>query len=606
MRRIAVGCLTFLTLSGTFLVLPVYAAPTPEPVPVEVISEEVALGSVENPAPAADVQAGTTAPVSGVSDSSPVLTVRETDVAEFSLAGVSWAHDPAVTDTLVQIRVRDEDGSWGLWTEAEAEGSGQDAGTPAGQDVGPAPGVERRGGTEPVWTGPSTGVEVELVTRSGAQPTDVRLDLIDPGKSAADARLETAGIQDTANAATAVPPIYSREQWGANPEYMTWDPQYPSTIKAAVIHHTAGSNSYTADDVPKILRGIYHYHAVTRGWGDIGYNALVDKYGRTWEGRAGGLASTVVGAHSGGFNSYTFGVSMIGNYDTARPSQTMVDAVSAVVGWKLSLYGVDPMGSTTLTSGGTNLHPAGTQVRLPTVFAHRDTKSTSCPGQYGYAKMGEIRATAAKLTTAASLVNSLYADVLRRAPAERDLDSWTTAVADSGDRWVAVRGFSGSEEYRRLFVTEAYHEILGRAPEAAGVDFWNAEIAARRTTLDRLRSQLMLSREFYLRGGGTDGGFVELMYQRSFGRSAAQQERDLWSATIASKGRAEAVRGIWDSYESALHRVDRSYGRWLARAASPAEQDYWSGMVVSKGDESMREAAMASPEYLQRARVRFP
>ena len=68
-----------------------------------------------------------------------------------------------------------------------------------------------------------------------------------------------------------------------------------------------------------MMRSIYRYHAVSRGWGDIGYNVIVDKFGRRWEGRAGGLASTVVGAHAGGFNSGTFGVSMLGNYESVNP-----------------------------------------------------------------------------------------------------------------------------------------------------------------------------------------------------------------------------------------------------------------------------------------------
>ena len=64
-----------------------------------------------------------------------------------------------------------------------------------------------------------------------------------------------------------------------------------------------------------MMRSIYAYHTVSRGWGDIGYNVIVDKFGRLFEGRYGGLASTVIGAHAGGFNTDTFGVSMLGNYD---------------------------------------------------------------------------------------------------------------------------------------------------------------------------------------------------------------------------------------------------------------------------------------------------
>jgi hypothetical protein len=320
------------------------------------------------------------------------------------------------------------------------------------------------------------------------------------------------------------------------------------------------------------------------------------------------LSSTVVGAHAGGFNTYTFGVSMLGNYDLVPVPQATVDAVSALIAWKFSLYGVDPNGSTTLTSGGTGTakYAAGVRVTLPTIFAHRDVGTTICPGRYGYARLGEIRDKVGRAPAAASLVNGLYSDVLGRAPAATELAAWTNSVVRTGDRWVAVRGFSGSEEYRRRFVAAAYEDILGRPAVGSDVDFWVKQIASGGTTLDRLRSVLMLSQEFYLRGGGTDEGFVNLMYQRTFDRTASVSEQGLWAATARTDGRAEVVRGIWDSYESALHRVDRSYRRWLARPATSAEQSYWSSMVVTVGDESMRESALVSPEYLGRSMARFP
>ncbi|UOY01215.1 N-acetylmuramoyl-L-alanine amidase [Blastococcus sp. PRF04-17] len=210
---------------------------------------------------------------------------------------------------------------------------------------------------------------------------------------------------------------------------MTWTPRVASTLKAATVHHTAGSNSYAAADVPGILRGIYRYHAVTLGWGDIGYNALVDKYGRIWEGRAGGLAQPVVGAHAGGFNTYTFGVSMLGNYDVVPTTPAMINSVSSIIGWKLGLHNVDPYGSAVLTSGGTNKYAAGTAVRLPAIFAHRDTKSTACPGKYGVAKMGEIRARAFGYDMAESYVRALYQDMMGRGADATGLRNWTTLLS---------------------------------------------------------------------------------------------------------------------------------------------------------------------------------
>ena len=405
MRRLLATSIASTVLTGTFLVLPVYAAPAPEAEPVQTSSEQVEMGSVDDPADGVDVQSGTSAPVGGVATDSPTLSVTRTAADPFSMVGVTWDEDAAVTDTVVQVRVQDEDGNWGAWTAVTIEDADQDAGAD--------PGAEVRGGTAPLWTGPSTGVEAELVTRSGAQPTDVALDLIDPGTSEADTSLGTPDIQDTADAALSMPDVYSRAQWGADESIRTWDPEYATTIRAATLHHTADTNDYTADQVPAMMRAIYRYHTVSRGWGDIGYNVIADKYGRLWEGRYGGLASTVIGAHAGGFNTGTFGVSMLGNYDTAPTTAPMMDAVSAIIAWKFSLYLVDPTATVRLVSagGGTSRYAAGVSVTLPTIFGHRDVGSTSCPGQYGYAQLPSVRASVvARLRYETSLIASRYYD----------------------------------------------------------------------------------------------------------------------------------------------------------------------------------------------------
>ena len=425
MRRIIAGLLAFLAVTATLLVLPVYAAPVPEPEPVTTSSDEVPMGSVEDPAPAADVQSGPTDPVAGVSASAPTLTVSRPEVAPFSLVGVTWAADPEVDDTIVQVRVRaDDDDEWGGWTEVTPETADQSTTARTGAVV--------RGGTSPLWTGPSTGVEVELVTRSGAQPTDVQLDLVDPGASDADADLGIPEITDTANAAVTMPAVFSRAQWGADEGIRTWAPQYAATIKAATLHHTADSNAYTADQVPGIMRSIYRYHTVSLGWGDIGYNVIVDKFGRLWEGRAGGLASTVMGAHAGGFNTSTFGVSMLGNYDLVEVPRATVDAVSAIIAWKFSLFGVNPKGTTVLTSsgGGTSKYASGTKVTLPTIFAHRDVGSTACPGRYGVARMPEIRDKVVTMSGSQTPITDRYrADAALRAT----LGAPTTGEWSTGD-----------------------------------------------------------------------------------------------------------------------------------------------------------------------------
>ncbi|GAB3199804.1 hypothetical protein GCM10027261_30400 [Geodermatophilus arenarius] len=480
MRRLLAGSVAFVALTGTVLVLPVYAAPGPEPVPVETSTEQLELGSVSAPEGGAEVQEGTTDPVAGVPGSAPTLTLTETDVAEFSLVGVTWRADPAVTDTLVQVRVQDEDGDWGGWTEVGRE------------DAEPGSGAGARQGTAPLWTGPSTGVQVELVTRAGAQPADVRLDLVDPGTSDADDSPGAPDIQDTAEAAMAMPDVYSRAQWGADERIRTWRPQYASTLKAATLHHTADANGYSADQVPAIMRSIYRYHTVSLGWGDIGYNVIVDRFGRRWEGRYGGLASTVMGAHAGGFNTSTFGVSMLGNFDVAATPQVVVDSVAAIIAWKFSLFRIDPRGTTTLTSsgGGTSRYAAGVRVTLPTVFGHRDVGATACPGRYGYARLGEIREKAARLIAGA------------QTPVTDRYDSDAGARAALGPATTAEWPTVGGEGRYRFFVNGA---MYWSAP--TGARFVLGDLYTRWAQLGWERSPLGYPTSDTLPTGGGDGRY---------------------------------------------------------------------------------------------------
>lgn len=601
MRRIFGGLTAFLAFSGTLLVLPVYAAPAPEAEPVVTSSDEVDMGSLDAPAVNAEVQEGTTEPVGGVSPVEPTLTVSRSDTEPFSLVGVTWDYDAGVTDTIVQVRVQDETGEWGGWSSVTVEDADQNEGTDSGGDL--------RGGTAPLWTGPSSGVEAELVTRSGSQPTNVTLDLVDPGISDADASLQTPDIQDTADAATAMPDVYSRAQWGANENIRTWDPEYAATIKAATLHHTADTNDYTAAQVPAMMRSIYQYHTVSRGWGDIGYNVIVDKYGRLWEGRYGGLASTVIGAHAGGFNTSTFGVSMLGNYDTAQTPQAMINAVEAIIAWKFSLYGVNPNGTVVLTSsgGGTAKYAAGARVTLPTIFGHRDVGSTTCPGQYGYARLPEIRGAIAGGSANSSYVRMLYADMMVRPADDGGLVGWAAALTSGGSsRRDVSRGFATSTEYLTLRITQAYQQVFGRAVDPGGMDTWRRALQAGSLSLDNLRPMLMASPEFYNRGGSTDTSFVNNIYQAALGRPATSAEVGFWGPLRRQYGSAAVISSVWGSAESAMRRVDQAYQYYLGRAAGRSEQEFWLGVVMGQGDERLREEVVISQEYLNRSISRFP
>jgi uncharacterized protein with LGFP repeats len=291
----------------------------------------------------------------------------------FSLVGFVW---PGEKPDLVEMRSRSDRGVWSAWEAVEA------------MDAGPNGGGAPKA-SEPIWTGPATGVQARAFRAGRSATEDLSVVLVDPGASVNDSRIKAVALSGVPS----MPTVITRAQWGADESMMTWPPEYSTTVKAASIHHTADSNDYTCDQSASLVRGIYYYHAVTNGWGDIGYNALVDKCGTIFEGRTGGLNVPTLGAHTGGFNQSVFGLAMIGDYDAVSPSAATLDSVARMIAWKLGNGYVDPAGMVTLTSagGGTSKYSAGTVVALPVIFGHRDTGKTVCPGAAGYAQLPWVR-----------------------------------------------------------------------------------------------------------------------------------------------------------------------------------------------------------------------
>jgi uncharacterized protein with LGFP repeats len=192
--------------------------------------------------------------------------------------------------------------------------------------------------------------------------------------------------------------IISRAGWGAVESMRRGVPRYDNGIRAGIVHHSATGNDYAPTDSAAIVRSIYECHTLTQGWGDIGYNALVDKYGQVFEGRFGGITKPVEGVHTGGFNANTWAVCMIGDFSQAPPTPEQLRAVGQLLGWRLAMDTVDPKGTVALTSaGGPNTRfPQGATPTLPSIFAHRDVGETVCPGNAGYAFMERIRDIAAR------------------------------------------------------------------------------------------------------------------------------------------------------------------------------------------------------------------
>ncbi|NEA36520.1 N-acetylmuramoyl-L-alanine amidase [Streptomyces sp. SID13031] len=297
----------------------------------------------------------------------------------FGLVGVTWPYRTSSAQVQLKVRVQ-RDAQWSDWEALPVE-----------DDHGPATATtegNERSGTEPYWVGNATGIQTSLTTTDGTTVTDAKVVLINPGVRATDAEPPTTPTApdpieaDGFKAPYPMPAMVSRHAWGADERLRAHNgkscvkPKYTGTVQAAFVHHTADRNDYTRTQVPAMVRSMYAYHVKSRGWCDLGYNFLVDRFGRAFEGRYGGAQFPVLGAHTGSYNASSFGVSLIGNFDTVVPPKAMLEMTARIIAWKLDANYRSPL--TTVVLGGSKLH---------TVSGHRDTKATACPGKNLYSKL---------------------------------------------------------------------------------------------------------------------------------------------------------------------------------------------------------------------------
>ena len=285
----------------------------------------------------------------------------------FDLVGLRWHGSGSV-----RFSVRSLDGRFGLWLDAAPEEEDQ-------PDRGTGEAAASRGWRvgNPTWVGPANGIRYRITGRV----TDLRASFVRSPELKIPLRaVTTAGL----------PPIVPRSAWGADESIRRNEPEYAPNVRFAIVHHTAGPNSYSPSQAAAIMRGIQIYHVRSNGWNDIGYNFLVDRYGSVYEGRYGGTDRNVIGAHALGFNTGSVGVAVIGSFESAAIPAAAEASLEKLLAWRLDLAHIDPLSTVTAISGGSERYPTGVPVVLRAVSGHRDTGLTACPGDLLYAQLGAI------------------------------------------------------------------------------------------------------------------------------------------------------------------------------------------------------------------------
>ncbi len=332
------------------------------------------------PAMSIDAKAGE----NGTAGSS--FRVFQTDYPFYAL-GASWGHDVGTWPVIeVETSVDGETWSDPVRMTADSEDGGQ-------------PTRENRLYTPLAFTDGTSWVRFRTLDADSNDGSvwDLSFTYIDASDGPWEHDVSGVGTApEMSDADTVVPPqLLTREQWGADDSYrldesgvVIWPPVY-ELVHHVIVHHT---DTPTFQDPLVAIRSIYYYHAVDQGWGDIGYNYLVDRNGRVYEGRYGG--QDVVGGHSYQYAYGSSGICIIGDYENQVESDAARAGLIEIVAWVAR--DLDPFGVRDFLD----------VPNLPVVCAHRDVNSTACPGDMLYYDLPNIRSLVAETISAGTLLTS--------------------------------------------------------------------------------------------------------------------------------------------------------------------------------------------------------
>ncbi|HTP11846.1 MAG TPA: N-acetylmuramoyl-L-alanine amidase, partial [Anaerolineae bacterium] len=116
-----------------------------------------------------------------------------------------------------------------------------------------------------------------------------------------------------------------------NPEgWLTYSGSLTDTFNTVIVHHSA----LPFADGP---RAIQQGHMGLKGYADIGYHFLIDGLGDLYEGRTLGTR----GAHTGGHNTGTVGVVLLGNFNVIEPVAQAWQTLRSLIAYLHDDYHID-------------------------------------------------------------------------------------------------------------------------------------------------------------------------------------------------------------------------------------------------------------------------
>jgi hypothetical protein len=196
----------------------------------------------------------------------------------------------------------------------------------------------------------------------------------------------------------------------------------------------------------------------------------------------------------------------------------------------------------------------------------------------------------------------VYQELLGRKIDPAGLSWWTGRLNAGATRQQIVSEIEASAEYHGVEVSKLYGQLLHRPVDPAGMSFFT-EVLQSGGTFEQVAAMIANSQEYFMnRGGGTNAGFLNALYQDGLNRALDAKGNAVFTAALqsgATPGEVAAV--IFASNEFALDQVQGLYQQFLDRDADSAGLEFFMKVFTQGGrDEDAIALMLASDEYFNR------
>ena len=144
-----------------------------------------------------------------------------------------------------------------------------------------------------------------------------------------------------------------------------------------------------------------------------------------------------------------------------------------------------------------------------------------------------------------------------------------------------VEAILHSQEYLTREATQLYQAVLGRAPDAGGLNSSVAMLASGASST-QLEAALLGSAEYYGNAGGTNAGFVMALYQTVLGRKAdAPGAQNFEQELAGGVSRGTVAQQMLGSAEAVNPEIQSIYETVLNRAVDSEGLAYFGGLLIN-------------------------